>query len=48
MAMAVTTPDWHEFELQRELVRQFDRKMAVVGRAKALEALRFIETNWSG
>jgi hypothetical protein len=44
--IAFTTPDWREFELQREVVRQFDRKRDVIGRAKALEALRYIETHW--
>lgn len=46
--IAFTTPDWREFELQREVVRRFDRKRGVVGRAKALEALAFIETHWPG
>jgi len=45
-AMVVTTPDHNDFELQRELVRRFDRKAGNVGREKAMEALHYLEATW--
>ncbi len=44
--IVLTTPDQGEFELQRELVRRFDRRAGVVGRERALEGLRYIEGTW--
>ncbi len=47
-AMMLTHPGNREFELQRELVRRFDRRAGVVGIEAAEEALRFVEEGWGG
>jgi hypothetical protein len=44
--IVLTTPDNRDFELQKELVRRFDRRRGVEGRGKAVEALQYIEENW--
>ena len=45
-AMVLAEPDDREFELQRELVRRFDRLAGVSGVDRACEAMQFIE-DWS-
>lgn len=44
--MMLTQPEHREFELQRELVRRFDRRAGVVGIERAEEELRFVEEGW--
>ncbi|MCD6364540.1 MAG: hypothetical protein J7M14_01565 [Planctomycetes bacterium] len=45
-AMVVTAPCEREFELQRELVRRFDRRRGCEGPEAAMELLRFVEDGW--
>jgi hypothetical protein len=44
--MVLTSPENNEFELQKTLVKKFDRLQGVVGIGKAVEELFYIEKNW--